>query len=103
MKTCEIGVMNFHLKGGSRPGPTKLSLALSAEWGHKGAMPGTARRMTLPLITNNQLNSWFNFFNSILLIPGWVKFVEPNKVLLDIDFGVPDKPMFTQPLPGPGC
>jgi len=29
--------MNFHLKGGSRPGPTKLSLALSAEWGHRGA------------------------------------------------------------------
>jgi len=45
----------------------------------------------------------FIFFNSILLIPGWVKLVEPNEVRLDINFGVPDKPMFTQPLLGPGC
>jgi len=66
-------------------------------------VPTTARRMTSPLITNNQLNSWFYFFNSILLIPGWVKLVEPNKVRLDIEFGVPDKPMFMQPLLGPGC
>jgi len=47
MKTHEIGVMNFNLKRGSglslqprlkepRPGPTKLSIALSAEWGHRG-------------------------------------------------------------------
>jgi len=104
MKTREIGGMNFNLKGGSRLGPTKLSLALSAEWGHRGAMPTTVRRKTLPLITNNQLNSWFDFFfNSILLIPGWVKLVEPYKVRLDINFGAPDKPMFTQPLLGPGC
>jgi len=59
--------------------------------------------MTLPLITNNQLNGWFYFFNSILLIPGWVKLAEPYKVQLDIDFGVPDKLMFMQPLPGLGC
>jgi len=103
MKTCEIGGVNFHLKGGSRLGPTKLSLALSAEWGHKGAMPTTACRMTLPLMTNNQLNCWFDFFDSILLIPGWVKLVEPYKVRLDINLGVPDKVVFTQPLPGPGC
>jgi len=102
MKTREIGGVNFNLKGGSRPGPTKLSLALRAEWGHRGAMPTTVRRMILPLITNNQLNSWFYFFDSILLIPGWVKLVEPNKVRLDIDFRVPDKLMFMQPLPGPG-
>jgi len=43
------------------------------------------------------------FFNSILLIPRWVKLVEPYKVRLDIDLGVPDKTMFTQPLLGPGC
>jgi len=102
MKPHEIGGMNFNLKGGSRPGPTKLSIALGAEGSHRGGMPTTVRRMTLPLITNNQLHCWFDFFNSILLIPGWVKLVEPNKVRLDIDFGVPDKPMFTQPLLGPG-
>jgi len=67
-----------------------------------GGMPTTARRMTSPLIANNQLNSWFDFFNSILLIPGWVKLAEPNKVWLDINFGVPDKPMFMQPLLGLG-
>jgi TRAP-type mannitol/chloroaromatic compound transport system permease small subunit len=66
-----------------------------------GGQTGTVRRMTLPLITNNQLNSWFYFFDSILLIPGWVKLAEPNKVRLDIDFRVPDKLMFTQPLLGP--
>jgi len=55
-----------------------------------------------PLITNNKLNSWFYFFSSILLIPGWVKLAEPNEVRLDIDFGVPDEPMFMQPLLGFG-
>jgi len=59
--------------------------------------------MTSPLITYDKLNSWFDFFNSILLIPGWVKLAEPNKVRLDINFGVPDKLMFTQPLLGRGC
>jgi len=66
-------------------------------------MPTTAGRKTLPLITYDQLNSLFDFFNSILLIPGWVKLAEPNKVRLDINFGVPDKAVFTQPLLGPGC
>jgi len=70
VKTREIGGMNFHLKERSRLGPTKLSIVLCAEWGHRGGMPTTARRMTLPLITNNQLNCWFDFFDSILLIPG---------------------------------
>jgi len=37
---------------------------------------------------------WFDFFNSILLIPQWVKLVEPYKVRLDINLGVPDKMMF---------
>jgi len=48
VKTHEIGVMNFHLKGGSglspqprlkepRPGPTKLSIALGAEGCHRAA------------------------------------------------------------------
>jgi len=46
MKTHEIGGMNFHLKEWSRLGPTKLSIALRAEWGHRGAMP-----TTLPLIS----------------------------------------------------
>jgi len=32
----------------------------------------------------------------------YFKLAEPNKVRLDIDFGVPDKPMFMQPLLGPG-
>jgi len=36
VKTHEIGGVNFHLKGGSKLGPTKLSLALRAEWGHRG-------------------------------------------------------------------
>jgi len=36
VKTREIGGMNFNLKGRSRPGPTKLSLALSAEGSHRG-------------------------------------------------------------------
>jgi len=63
----------------------------------------TACRKTSPLITNDKLNCWFDFFNSILLIPGWVKLAEPDKVRLDIDLGVPDKVMFTQPLSGPGC
>jgi len=103
VKTRSIGGVNFNLKGGSRPGPTKLSITLSAEGSHKGAMPTTVHKMISPLITNNQLNSWFDFFNSILLIPGWIKLAEPNKVRLDIDLGVPDKPMFTQPLLGPGC
>ena len=62
----------------------------------------TVRRMTSSLITNNQLNCWFDFFDSILLIPGWVKLAEPYKVRLDINFGVPDKLVFTQPLSGPG-
>jgi len=57
--------------------------------------------MISPLITNNQLDCWFYFFDSILLIPGWVKLAEPNKVWFYIDFGVPDKPMFMQPLLGP--
>jgi len=35
MKTREIGGLYFHLKRGSRPGPTKLSRALSAERGHR--------------------------------------------------------------------
>jgi len=64
---------------------------------------GTAGRKSLPLITNNQLHSRFYFFNSIVLIPQWVKLVEPNKVWLDINFGVPDKVVFMQPLSGPGC
>jgi len=59
-------------------------------------------QLTSPLITYDQLHSWFYFFNSILLIPGWVKLAEPNKVRLNINLGVPDKPMFTQPLLGPG-
>jgi len=37
VKTREIGVMNFNLKGGSRLGPTKLSIALCAEGSHRGA------------------------------------------------------------------
>jgi len=37
VKTHEIGGLYFHLKRGSRPGPTKLSIALPAEWGHRGS------------------------------------------------------------------
>jgi len=59
--------------------------------------------MTSPLITNDQLNCQFNFFNSILLITQWVKLVETYKVRLDINIGVPDKAMFLQPLSGPVC
>jgi len=81
----------------------KLSVALGAECTHRGAMPTTARTLTSPLITYDKLNCWFDFFNSILLIPQWVKLAEPDKVWLDINFGVPNKVMFTQPLSGPGC
>jgi len=38
-----------------------------------------------------------------ILIPQWVKLVEPYKVRLDINLVVPDKMMFTLPLLGPGC
>jgi len=34
------------------------------------------------------------FFDSILLIPQWVKLVEPYEVRFYIDLGVPDKAMF---------
>jgi len=37
IKTREIGGVNFHLKEWPRPGTTKLSIALSAEWGHRAA------------------------------------------------------------------
>jgi len=37
VKTHEIGGLYFHLKRGSRLGPTKLSRALPAEWGHRAA------------------------------------------------------------------
>jgi len=67
------------------------------------ALTATARTMTLPLITNDQLNCQFDFFYSILLITQWVKLAEPYKVQLDINLGVPDKVMFMQPLSGPGC
>jgi len=80
-----------------------VSVALGAECSHKGAMTATARTKTSPLITNDKLNCWFDFFNSILLIPGWVKLAEPDKFRLNIDLGVPEKPMFTQTLLGPGC
>jgi len=42
------------------------------------------------------------FFDSILLIPQWVKLAEPYEVRLYIDFGVPNKAMLMQPLSGPG-
>jgi len=35
IKTHKIGLVNFHLKGGSGLGPTKLSIALSAEGSHR--------------------------------------------------------------------
>jgi len=81
-------------------GTTKLSVALGSKCMHRDPQTGTAPS---PLITYDQLNCWFDFFNSILLIPGWVKLVEPYKVRFDIDFGVPDKAMLRQPLLGPGC
>jgi len=80
-----------------------VGVALGAECTHRVALTATARTMTSPLIANDKLNCRFDFFNSILLIPGWVKLVEPYKVRLDIDLGVPDKAMFTHPLLGPGC
>jgi len=42
IKTREFGGMYFHLKGQSWPGPTKLSVGLGAEWGHRDLVPGTA-------------------------------------------------------------
>jgi len=93
----------FSFKGAWLLGPTKLSVGLGAECTCRVALTATAHTLTLPLINNDQLNCWFDFFNSILLIMQWVKLVEPYKVRLDIDLGVPDKAMFTQPLSGPGC
>jgi len=46
VKHREIGGVYFHLKGRSWTGPTKLSIALRAEWGHRGAMPGTLPALT---------------------------------------------------------
>jgi len=43
------------------------------------------------------------FFDSILLIFRRIELAEPYKVRLDINLGVPDETMFTQPLSGPGC
>jgi len=37
VKTHEIGGLYFHLKRGSKLGPTKLSQALPAERGHRGS------------------------------------------------------------------
>jgi len=68
VKTREFSGVYFHLKGRSWPGPTKLILALSAEGSHREALPTTACRMISPLITNNQLNCWFDFFNSTLIL-----------------------------------
>jgi len=55
------------------------------------------------LITNDQLNCWFDFFDSIHLIPRWVELAEPYKVRFYINLGVPNEAMFMQPLSGPGC
>jgi len=65
IKTREFSGVYFHLKGWLLLGTTKLNVTMSAE----GGLPTTGGRMTSPLITNNQLNCWFDFFNSILLIP----------------------------------
>jgi len=89
-----------------------VGVGVGAECTHRGAQTATACTLTSPLITNDQLNCWFDFFNSIPLITQWVKLVEPDKVTklgepdkvrLDINLGVPDKVMFMQPLLGPGC
>jgi len=82
-------------------GPTKLSVALGAECTHRGAMPTTAHRKTSPFITYDKLICLI--FLILYFIPGWVKFAEPNKVRLDINFGVLEELMFMQPLLGPGC
>jgi len=85
------------------PGTTKLSVALGTECTHRDPMPTTEHTLTSPLITYDKLNRWFDFFNSILLIPGWVKLAEPYKVRLEINLEVPDEAVFMQPLLGPGC
>jgi len=84
-------------------GPTKLSLGVGAECSHRDPLAVTAHTLTSPLITNDKLNCWSDFFNSILLIMQWVKLAEPYKVRLDINLGVPGKVMLMKPLLGPGC
>jgi len=84
-------------------GTNKSECALGAECTCRVAMTGTACTLTSPLMTNDQLNCWFDFLDSILLVPTWVKLAEPYKVRLDIDLGVPDKAMLMKPLLGPGC
>jgi len=60
----------------------KVSVAQVPECTHRGAMSATAHIMTSLLITNDKLNCWFDFF---IIIPRWVKLVEPYKVRFDID------------------
>jgi len=45
-----------------------VGVALGADCTHRVAMTATARTLTSPLITNDQLNCQFDFFNSIRLI-----------------------------------
>jgi len=93
----------FSFKGPWLMGPTKVNFALGAECTPRVAMTATSCTLTSPLITNDQLYCQFDFFNSIPIIPRWVKLVEPYKVRLNIDLAVPDKAMFMQPLLGPDC
>jgi len=45
VKTHKNGESNFHLKRGSRPGPTKQSRAFPAERDHRGSLPVTSLSM----------------------------------------------------------
>jgi len=82
-------------------GPTKLSVGLGAKCTCRVALTATACTLTSPLITNDKLNCWFDFF--LILYFLYLDGSEPYKVRLDIYLGVPDKTMFMQPLLGPGC
>jgi len=78
-------------------GSKKVSVGVSAECTHRDPQTGTARINSLLCRgkPEDQLNCLFDFFDSILLIPQWVKLVEPYEVRLYINLGVPDKAMFT--------
>jgi len=97
IKSHEFSEVHFDLKG-CGCWPKKVSALCSQACTHRGWLIATVH-MTSLLI---KLYCWFDFFDSIILIFRWIKLVEPYKVRLDINLGVPDKMMFTQPLSGPG-
>jgi len=53
---------------------------------HEGACP------TSLLKANHQPHSWFDFFDAVLLVPGWAFLPKPDEIRLGINLRVPHKP-----------